>query len=367
MYNTVENACMTAATKPSFSKKIYLFIGFGLLTLVFYLYYFVGTMNIADIVKRANFLVYASAFIAFVASVFFASLTWQSLLGNLAVKVKMRRVFLLMWFGLFFDATVPEPGWSGDLSKAYMLAKTSGEDAGRIVASVVSQKIIGMVITVVDLVIGLVLLALNYLVSGLVLIFIAAVLFLSIFSLAIVWYLSSKPKATGRILSWIISVVTLLRRVTFLRRGHWDAEEFQRGAEEFLKDFHEGINTLSARPKTLVRPVLYSLSSWGFDVSVVFLTFASLGYPIPVDKVLIIYALTGSLQIIGVSLVGFTEVIMSGAYTILGVPAALSLSVTLLTRIVTLWFKLIVSYVAFQWAGVEVLTGRKLGRKKAGK
>jgi len=353
MYKTVENACMTAAPKPSFSKKIFLFIGFGLLTLVFYLYYFVDTMNMADIVRRTDFLVYASAFIAFVASVFFASLSWQSLLGNLAVKVKMRRTFLFMWVGMFFDATVPEPGWSGDLSKAYMLAKTSGEDAGRIVASVVSQKIIGMVITVVDLVIGLVLLALNYLISGLVLIFIAAVLFLSIFSLVIVWYLSTKPKATGRILGWIISIVTLLRR------GHWDAKKSQRGAEEFLKEFHEGINTLSTRPKTLTRPVLYSLSSWSFDVSVVFLTFASLGYPIPVDKVLIIYALTGSLQIMGVSLVGFTEVIMSGAYTILGVPAALSLSVTLLTRIVTLWFKLIVSYVAFQWTGVDILTDRK--------
>jgi uncharacterized protein (TIRG00374 family) len=353
MYKTVENACMTAARKPSFSKKIYLFIGFGLLTLVFYLYYFVGTMNMADIVKRTDFLVYASAFIAFVAGVFFASLTWQSLLGNLAVKVKMRRVFFLMWVGMFFDATVPEPGWSGDLSKAYVLSKTSGEDAGRIVASVVSQKIISMVITVVDLVIGLVLLALNYLISGMVLIFIAAVLFLSVFSLVTVWYLSTKPQATGRILGWIISVVTLLRR------GHWDAKEFRRGAEEFLKEFHEGINTLGARPKTLTRPVLFSLSSWGFDVLVVFLTFVSLGYSIPVDKVLIIYALTGSLQIMGVSLVGFTEVIMSGAYTILGVPAALSLSVTLLTRIVTLWFKLIVSYVAFQWAGVEILTGRK--------
>jgi len=61
----------------------------------------------------------------------------------------------------------------------------------------------------------------------------------------------------------------------------------------------------------------------------------------------------------GISFVGFTEVIVSGAYTVLGIPAALSLWVTLLTRVVTLWFKLIVSYVAFQWAGVEILTGRK--------
>jgi uncharacterized protein (TIRG00374 family) len=104
---------------------------------------------------------------------------------------------------------------------------------------------------------------------------------------------------------------------------------------------------------------VFSLLSWGFDVSVVFLAFVSLGSPIPFDKVLVIYALTGSLQIMGISFVGFTEVVMSGAYTLLGIQPALSLSVTLLTRVVTLWFKLIVSYVAFQWVGVEILTGRK--------
>ena len=183
---------------------------------------------------------------------------------------------------MFFDATVPEPGWSGDLTKAYMLAKTSDQDAGRIVASVVSQKIIGMVVTVVGLILGLVLLAHNYLLSGEVLGFIGVVLFLSVLSLAIVWYLSTKPSATRRMLGWIVTVVT------FLRRGHWDAEAFQRKAERFLDRFHEGISALGARPMTLARPVLFSLLSWGFDVSVVFVTFASLGYSIPVDKVLII-------------------------------------------------------------------------------
>jgi uncharacterized protein (TIRG00374 family) len=344
---------MTSPPKPLFSKKIFLFIGFGLLTLVLYLYYFVGTGNIANVIRRADLFYYASAFMAFVVGVFFASLTWRSLLNSLAVKAQMRRVFFLMWVGMFFDATVPEPGWSGDFTKAYILAKTSDQDAGRIVASVVSQKIIVMVITVVELILGLVLLARNYLLSQGVLLFIVAVLFLTVFSLAMVWYLSTRREATRRILRWLISAAT------FLRQGRWNSREFQIKAEEFLEKFHDGIGALSAKPATLVQPALFSILSSGFDVSVVFLTFASLGYPIPVDKVLIIYALTGSLQIMGISFVGFTEVIVSGAYTVLGIPAALSVSVTLLTRIVTLWFKMIVSYVAFQWAGVKILTGRK--------
>lgn len=344
---------MSAAPKPSFPNKLLLFIGIGLFTLVLYLYYFVGTSNIADVIKRADLLTYTSAFVAFILSVLFSSLTWRSLLKNLTVKVKMRQVLIFMWVGMFFDATVPEPGWSGDISKAYMLAKSSDEDIGKIIASVVSQKIIGMGITVLDLILGLVLLARGYLLSRGILIFIGAVLVLTVSSLAVVWYVSTRPKATSRILGWLI------KAASFLRRGRWDPKEFRSGAEDFLSKFHGGIRTLSAKPMALVKPTLLSLISWVFDVSVVFLVFASLGYPIPVDKVLIIYALTGSLQIIGISFVGFTEIIMSGAYTVLGVQPALSLSVTLLTRVVTLWFKLIVSYVAFQWAGVKILAGTK--------
>ena len=126
-----------------------------------------------------------------------------------------------------------------------------------------------------------------------------------------------------------------------------------------LNKFHEGIRTLSADPGALARPVAFSFLGWNFDVLVIFLTFASLGYPVPVDKVLIVYALTGSLQIMGVSFVGFTEIIVSGSYALLGIPPAIGLSATLLTRVVTLWFKLGVSYVAFQWAGVEILLDKK--------
>jgi uncharacterized protein (TIRG00374 family) len=258
-----------------------------------------------------------------------------------------------MWAGMFFDATVPEPGWSGDLTKAYMLAKTSGQDTGRIVASVVSQKIIGMVVTVVDLILGLVLLAWNYTLPSAVLIFIAVVLFLSTFSLVIVSYLSAKPEATKKLLNWLI------RAISFVRRGRWNSLDFRLKAEEMLNKFHEGIRTLSANPRALVRPVAFSFLSWGFDVSVIFLTFASLGYPVPVDKVLIVYALTGSIYDLGVSFVGFTEIVMSSSYTLLGILPAVSLSATLLTRVITLWFKLIVSYFAFQWAGVEILLDRK--------
>jgi hypothetical protein len=68
---------------------------------------------------------------------------------------------------------------------------------------------------------------------------------------------------------------------------------------------------------------------------VIFLVFASLRFPVPVDKVLIVYALTGTLQAMGVSFLGFTEITMSSSYTVLSIPVAISLAATLV-RVVTL-------------------------------
>lgn len=346
-----EDISVTAVSTPVFPKKLLLLIGVGLATLILYLYYFVGTSNITDVIGKTDLLIYSTAFISFTISVFFSSLTWKSLLKNLSVKVSLRQVLLFTWVGLFFDTTVPEPGWSGDISKAYMLARVSNEDSGKVAASVVSQKIIGMGITAFDLVLGLALLAHSYLLSESVLITVGTVLALTISSLAVVWYLSNRPKATHRLLNGLVNAAK------FLRRGRWNPAKFRAEAEKFLDAFHRGVGTLNSNRAALIKPTMLYLASWIFDVTIVFLVFVSLGHAIPIDKVLIIYALTGTLQIMGVSFVGFTEVIVSGAYTVLGVETALSLSVTLLTRVVTLWFKMIASYAAFQWACVKIFSG----------
>jgi len=343
---------MRVPPKPKLTRRILLFIGVGLAVLAIYLYYFIGTVNIVEVIKHTNLVWYTSAFVAFLASALFYTLAWRSLLSNLDIKTKIREALLFAWAGMFFDSVVPDPGWSGDITKAYMLSKSSGQEPGRIVASVVSQKIIVTAVTAGSLIFGLALLALNYAPSSNVLLFIAIVLSLTVFSLFMLLYLSANEKATGKILGWII------RAGCFMLRDHWNPQDFRKRAEQLLKRFHEGIHTLGSNPKALIRPISLSLLAWGFDISVTFLTFASLGYPAPIDKVLIVYALTGSLQAVGVSFLGFTEIIVSGSYAILGIPAAISVAATLLTRVVTLWFKLIVSYFVFQWAGIGLLLGK---------
>jgi len=346
------------ALKSLQSKKLILFIALGLTAFILYLYYYVGTANFVDEVRRANLYYYTSAFVAFFMAAFFSAVTWHSLLEALEIKSNFRRVLFLTWTGYFLDAILPEPGWSGDISKAYMLSKKDNSDAGKTVASVVSQKIIGMAVTILILVIGFGLLAINVKLPQEVLIFFGVVMALSVGSFLVVFYMSRSARATKSMLNGV-----LIPLMSFFLRSRFNEAQFRKDAEHFLSIFHEGINTLSEKKRALVRPVAFYVVSVAFDVSIVFFVFASLGYPIPVDKILIVYALTGTLASIGVSFVGLTEIIMTTAYQVLSIPLPVSFSVTLLTRIVTLWFKLIAGYVTFQWASISIMLSKRRGEQ----
>jgi hypothetical protein len=73
-----------------------------------------------------------------------------------------------------------------------------------------------------------------------------------------------------------------------------------------------------------------------------------------VDKVLIVFTLTGTLQTVGVS-IGIPDLVMTISLNALAIPIDISVAVTLLTRVVNLWFRLAVSYVALQWAGLKII------------
>lgn len=339
---------MNTTKRPLRLNVILTVLILGLIAFILYFYFFINPAQVVDILSRTNLAYYACAFVSYFMFAFFSSLVWRNLLNNLSVKISKRKALLLTWVGLFFDATVPQLGWSGEISKTYFLTKDSNEASGKIVASVVGQKIFTITMTVVALGLGLGLVLISYPLPFIVTFLIAFVLALSILSLLLVYYVSLKPKATKTLLNWGIRIASFFRK-------RWNPQNFMLKADGVLGKFHLGMEQLKANPKALVKPIIYAVISFIFEVSVIFLTFIALGYPVPVDKVLIVFTLTGTLQTVGVTFFGFPELIMSISFTALGIPAALSVSVTLLTRVVSLWFRLVVSYGALQWAGIKII------------
>ena len=120
---------MNPAKKPFRLNPILIVLILGLVAFIFYIYFFINPAQVISILSKTNLAIYAGAFVAYSFFAFFSSLVWQQLLSNLSIKISKRKSLLFTWVGLFFDATVPQLGWSGEVSKTYLLAKDSKVDA----------------------------------------------------------------------------------------------------------------------------------------------------------------------------------------------------------------------------------------------
>jgi uncharacterized protein (TIRG00374 family) len=348
---------------PKFRLKkwMILLIIAGVLALLLYMYYIVGFGSIISQLEHTNLYFYAAAFLAALANILFYSLTWSSLLANLSIRIKVRQALLFVYAGIFVASLVPEPSnITGDFLSAYLASEVTGESSGKTTAAVIGNKTLGMIIIAGNLIAGLILLVYNYYLSNEIFIFVLTVLILLISSLTVLYYISTRPKASRRLVYGAIGLLC------YILRGRWDSAKLRARADQLLSAFHEGIQTLTSRPRALIKPALFSILSWAFDVSTIFLVFTAIGYPVSADQVLIVYALTGSLQTMGLSFIGVTEVIISTLYRILSIPLAVSLTATLLSRFVTFWFRLLIAYGAFQYVGLKLLfnrSGNKIERK----
>ena len=191
---------MEPAKRPRRPNLIWLVLIAGLIAFLLYIILFVNPTIVIDTLSKTNLAIYAGAFIAYTLYTVCSSLVWQGLLNSLSVKISKRKAFLYTWTGLFFEATLPQLGWSGEISRTYLLAKESNVDAGRIGASVVGQKIFTMTITITALSTGLGLLLFRYSLPLAVTLLIGLVLALSILTLVVVYYISLKPSATNTLL-----------------------------------------------------------------------------------------------------------------------------------------------------------------------
>jgi uncharacterized protein (TIRG00374 family) len=105
-------------------------------------------------------------------------------------------------------------------------------------------------------------------------------------------------------------------------------------------------------PRALAYSLFYLIVSWVFGLSVPYLVFMSLGHPVSWSIILVTSAIVLAVKSIPIGIpfeVGLPEAVMTTLYFSMGVPAELSATATILTRIITLWFRFFIGFAAQQW------------------
>ncbi len=321
----------------------------GLVIFVAYLHFFVDIPEMIVTIQQIDIFYYSLAIAVLLLNMLAYSLTWQYILRPLSIKVSFMKTMMITWVGAFVEFFVPSESIGEDVSKSYLMAKESGENTGKVVASVLGQRIISMVVTLIVLIVcSLSLLSSQYTIPSSVSILMALVSVGTAIPLIFIFLLCIKEQLSHRLID------LLIRFCVFISRGRLNLENLRAKAKNALESFHQSIRFLGKNPRSLVQPLFFALASYFLSVLVSYFVFASLGYTVSFVLLTIVYSLSRSLQSIPTMLpgeVGFIEPVMTSLYiALLGPQAAtVSAAATILTRVLWVWLRLPLGFIALQW------------------
>jgi len=327
-------------------KRTAPFLTVGILIFLAYIYFFVGITEIVTIIKSVNLFYYGIAVAVLFLSMIINSLTWQYFMRPLSVKVPFRKTFLFTWIGVFVDLLVPAESISGDASKVYLMTKETNENAGKVVASVVSHRILAMIIALGSLIFSSIMLyTIQYELPAFVLNLVLLIIVGTGITLFFISLFIIKETFTQKIID------AVLRFLAFVSRGRLKIDSMRTKATKALSAFHGSIVVLFKNPKNLVAPVFFSIVSWIFSILLSYLVFVSLGHPVDFVLITIVYSISVNIQSIPLGIpaeVGVVEIVMTSIYGLLGVEAGIAAAATVLIRLLTVWLRIIIGFVAVQ-------------------
>jgi uncharacterized protein (TIRG00374 family) len=334
-------------SKPKLTWKTFVFPLLGLVGFFLYIYLFqVDLAGIIETAKNVNPLLYGAAIACGLLEVLFYTVSWRSLTNHLNIKMTLRRAYLYVWYGLYVDIVVPAESISGEVTRAYLLTRDQCGSFGKVVASLFTHRLLGMAMNVIILVVGVVLLSFEGQVLAVVFNFIvfiavaitALIAAMTVFSFKLTWTLKLIDGAT--------------RFAEKISRGRWILAKLREEAFQITDHFHEGMIAYRNNTKPLASSLFYLAVTWFFSLSVPYLVFQALGYPVPWSIILITAAIVLAVKSIPIGIpfeVGIPEAAMTTLYIAMGVPAAFAATATILARIITLWFRFFIGFAAQQW------------------
>jgi len=332
---------MMLTEKPKFRKWITLSAVLGFAVFILYLLFFTDFKEVGTVIVETNVPIYVLAFLCILVASAFDALAWKSTLDSLLVKTTFGRIFSLSWVGHFVDTLIPG-GLSGDVFKTYLLTQDKDVNGLKAAASIIIKDVIELFVVLGSLIVGLILLVLNYSVDSTIFSAIGITMVFLALPLVLVVYLSMDVNATEK----------LLRVIQRISAGIKGKESKSVALHEKLHsqitEFRDGLLSVKNKPKAMVKPIVFQTFTWIFEVLSFFLVFLALGQLIGIDKVVITNTIVSSVQNQGVAFAGVSPIVSNSLYGALGISERIAFPASLLILFSSFWFKLVLSFGFFQ-------------------
>jgi uncharacterized protein (TIRG00374 family) len=332
------------------NKRGLLLTSLGLVIFVAYLAYS-NPFSVLMEVGRFDLGTFALAVLVNYAGLFFFSASWHLLLRVLGVGVGIWDSVQAMFVSLFVVWLVPIPVGT-EIIRAYIVKDEENSDLGKAIASVVVHKAyyniaFGFLIALAALMVT-VFGGGSFPVRG------ELVLFVIVFAVG-------SSLVYGLFLSPSLLMGVYHRSPGWVRRNLFDRMVDSRRREGGFPAVIEGIgsavSSLMARPLNNFASMLMVAFHWSTGALTAYMVALSLGAPIDFWVIILIYALIEFIQQLNVFIpsgLGIIDASLTGAFVLLGVPLSLASAISLLTRLATYWFELILcAIVSFRFGYKE--------------
>ena len=338
-------------TKPKLTWKTIVLPIIGLAAFFLYIYlYGVDIPTIIATAQNANPLLYSAAILISLLEVFFHAVSWRALLNSLQVKLSVVKANLFVWYGIFMDIVIPAESVSGEVCRIYLVTREQGDTSGKTVASLVLQRLLGMGINVAVLIIGIALLVLgelqiDQLIFNLIVFVTAAIAAILLLIIAFSFKENLSIKAIN----------ALIRVGDFIIRGKWNLfNKFKEEAYNTTKMFHDSMQEYRRKPRAVAVGLFWLVLNWACSFAVPYLVFLALDFPVSLSVILITSAIVVAVKSIPVGVpfeVGLPEIAMTTLFVaMLGTEySILCATVTILSRLITLWLRFGIGFAAQQW------------------
>ena len=346
------------STKFKASWKTVLLPVLGLIAFFAYLYIFnVDIPTIIAIAGTTDLRLYLLAVALLVVDTFFFSLAWHALLHFLSVKLSVLKAFLYVWYGMFIDIIIPAESISAEVSKIFLVEREQSGTSGKVVASLVVQRLIGMGLNIIGLLVGAGLLITQMQISGFVL---NLTLFLAtasiVFLILLILFCARE--------AWTLKVIdTVINFVEYISRGRWKLTKARKEILKAARIFHDSMRAFRHAPETILTTLFFSVTAWLLSIGVAYVVFLSMRFEANWSVIIVTYSIISAIQGIPLGIpfeAGLPEITMTALYRVLGIPLGISATATILTRILTVWLRFFVGFAVQQALEIKAVTATKM-------
>ncbi|MCB2172503.1 flippase-like domain-containing protein [archaeon] len=325
----------------------------GVILFIFYLVY-TNPFKVLTEVGRFNPWMFAAAVAVNYLGLVFLSASWHIILKSLGFKSSLWTSIQISFTGLFAVWMLPFP--SGfEIVRAYLIRDKEGGNLGKAVSSVIVSKV-------------------YYFISFGVMISLGAIIVHFVNGSAIpirheyIWFAVIFALSNTAMFALILSPNRLMN--LYQRSPAWLKTQIEKylyssrfglsSFEEFVNEIHESLNTLREKPFENLLSLCLVGFHWSTGAITAYMVSRSLNEPINFWVIVLIYAVIEFIQQLNFIIpsgLGIVDAGLAGAFVVLGVPLEVASAISLLTRLATYWFELVLcGFVSFQFGYREVLS-----------